>query len=47
MNIHPICELNGDPTLCKDRFTRIKYGMLYVKPKVQLFKAKIMVNHLN
>ena len=32
---HPICELNANPTLSKNRFTRIKYGMLDGKPKVQ------------
>ena len=36
MNIYRICELNSNSTLSKNMFTRIKYGMLYVKPKVQL-----------
>ena len=39
MNIYRICELNSNPTLSKNMFTRIKSGMLYVKPKVQLSSA--------
>ena len=35
-----VSELNGDLTLSKDRFTEIKYGMLYVKPNVRLSGAK-------
>ena len=33
---------NGNSTLSEDRFTRIKYGMLYVKSKVRL--SRVMDN---
>ena len=29
-----ISQLNGNPTLSKDRSTRIKAGVLYMKPKL-------------
>ena len=35
---HPIFVLNSNPTLSKDRFTRITC-MLYVEPKVRLCRA--------
>ena len=38
--LHLICELSGKPTLYEDKFARSKYGMLYVKPKLQLSRAK-------
>ena len=34
-------------TLSKDRITETKYGMLYVKPKVQLSRAGVMIIHWN
>ena len=34
-----VSELNGNSTLSNDRFTKSKYDMLYVKPKVRLSKA--------
>ena len=37
---HLKCELNGNPTLFEDKFARSKYGMLYVKPKVRLSRAR-------
>ena len=39
MNISFNSMLNGNPTLFKDRFIRLKCIMLYVKPKVRLAKA--------
>ena len=45
MNMYPICELTGDPTLSKDSFTRIKCGMLYVKPKLGYQELGIMITH--
>ena len=32
--------LNGNSTLSKNNFTKIKYGMLHVKPKVRLSRAR-------
>lgn len=32
-------QLNGNPTLSKDRMTIIKFGMLYTKPKKKISRA--------
>ena len=37
----------GVSNVVQDRLTRIKHGMLYVKPKVQLSIAMIMIIHWN
>ena len=37
---HPRSGLNDNHTLSKNRFTRIKYGMLHVKSKVWLSRAR-------
>ena len=37
-----VCQLNGNPTLSKDRLTRFKANILYMKPKL-LIAATIIL----
>ena len=39
-----VCELNGNSMLSKDRIAIIKFGMLHIKLKVRLSKARINWN---
>ena len=36
-----VCQLNGNPTLFKDQLTRIKVGILYMKPSKLLSTANL------